>query len=460
QVLWRSLIVVTVVAVFKAIRDLSMEACALVWRQALVDFLHSWYLRGKMPYVLSTGEVGRDKRGRGEDGGDSAGAGVRDGSGGRCGEEATAASATPLSLDNPDQRLTADAAALTTAFASVVHTTLVVPGLVLFYTWYLIGMFGWTAPAACYVYFIVASAANWAVVKRVVPAVYRKQRAEGTFRYDHAWLRTHSESVVFCGVEAVEGRERDRLGNSFDAVVAASWSLIRRHIPLYVLTQFFDYLGSIINYAAVGGAILYLSKAEGMAQAEIAALVARGSYSCLYLINAFSQALTASEAASRVGGSAGRVAELLRATGFSDEDARAFGPWSTHPREPAPPSAGNRSAGDGSGGGRGGGGCCGCTDGGGEDNEGRRGTQRGVVERDSAGGSRSGGGGRGGAGSSSSLSAVIRRSRLSWGRGLGGSGRGEQGDEEEGRRLCTHGREDDEKCPWDHHHSRGYSPPV
>lgn len=60
-------------------------------------------------------------------------------------------------------------------------------------------------------------------------------------------------------------------------------------MPLYVLTQFFDYLGSIINYAAVGGAILYLSKAEGMEEAEISGLIARGSYSCLYLIDAFSQ---------------------------------------------------------------------------------------------------------------------------------------------------------------------------
>ena len=59
------------------------------------------------------------------------------------------------------------------------------------------------------------------VMKRVMPAVYRQERAEGTFRYDHAWLRTHSESVVFCGVEAVEGRERERLGDSFDAVVDA-----------------------------------------------------------------------------------------------------------------------------------------------------------------------------------------------------------------------------------------------
>lgn len=40
------------------------------------------------------------------------------------------------------------------------------------------------------------------------------------------------------------------------------------------------------------------------------------------------QALKASEAASRVGGSARRVAELFRATGFSDEDAQALGPWS------------------------------------------------------------------------------------------------------------------------------------
>lgn len=60
-------------------------------------------------------------------------------------------------------------------------------------------------------------------MKKVVPAVYRQQKAEGTFRYDHAWLRTHSESVVFCGVEAVEGRERDRLGASFDAVVTARY---------------------------------------------------------------------------------------------------------------------------------------------------------------------------------------------------------------------------------------------
>lgn len=65
QVLWRSLLVVTFVAILKAGRDLSKEACALVWRQNLVSFLHLWYLRGKTPYVLSTGEAGRNKLGGG-----------------------------------------------------------------------------------------------------------------------------------------------------------------------------------------------------------------------------------------------------------------------------------------------------------------------------------------------------------------------------------------------------------
>ncbi|CAN0084420.1 unnamed protein product, partial [Phaeothamnion confervicola] len=83
------------------------------------------------------------------------------------------------------------------------------------------------------------------------------------------------------------------------------------HLPLYVCVQFSEYLGSIVNYAAVGGAILWLSKAEDASQAEISSLVARGSYSCLYLINAFSQGLDAAAAAAAASGSAGRVVELL-----------------------------------------------------------------------------------------------------------------------------------------------------
>lgn len=85
-----------------------------------------------------------------------------DGGGTRSGGNGVAAEGEPsLLLDNPDQRVTADAEALTASFATVLHETLVAPGLVVFYTSYLVSMFGWVAPVACYVYFIVASAVNW-----------------------------------------------------------------------------------------------------------------------------------------------------------------------------------------------------------------------------------------------------------------------------------------------------------
>lgn len=61
QVLWRSLIVVTTIAALKAIRKVSKECCALVWRQGLVSYLHECYIRGIIPYVLSSTEAGRGR---------------------------------------------------------------------------------------------------------------------------------------------------------------------------------------------------------------------------------------------------------------------------------------------------------------------------------------------------------------------------------------------------------------
>lgn len=59
------------------------------------------------------------------------------------------------------------------------------------------------------------------LLKRVIPSVAAQERAEGTFRNDHAWLRMHAESVAFFGPEALEGREKQRLNARFDGVVAA-----------------------------------------------------------------------------------------------------------------------------------------------------------------------------------------------------------------------------------------------
>lgn len=157
-----------------------------------------------------------------------------------------------------------------------------------------------------------------------------QERLEGSFRFLHASFRSHIEAIAFCrGV----GVEQQRVDGRFDRVVANRRAIIRRHLPLYLFTYFFDYIGSIVNYAgthgtrhchttpcrssaaaregrelthgmlclsspfaclsasAVGASILWLTYSNQASSSEIAGLVAQGSFSCLYLINGFSTIL-------------------------------------------------------------------------------------------------------------------------------------------------------------------------
>ncbi|KAG5181512.1 ABC transporter transmembrane region 2-domain-containing protein [Tribonema minus] len=302
NVLWRSMLVVAVVGTLRACRDFACEACALQWRCNLVRYLHAHYLRGTVPYQLT--------RAGGGSSGSSSGGG-----------KAAAA------VDNPDQRIVSDAAALTTAMGEVIQKTLVVPGLLAYYTWYVAALFGWVAPAACYAYFALAGALNAVVLRRVVPRVYEAERREGTFRYAHAWLRANAEAVAFYGAAAAARAERHRLGYYFNSAVDARWRVLWAHLPLYACVQFFDYVGSIVNYAAVGISIFYLTKAHAASEAEISSLLARGSYSCLYIINAFSMGLDASASLTVVRASAGRVMELLCGAGFTAAASAKLSPY-------------------------------------------------------------------------------------------------------------------------------------
>lgn len=144
------------------------------------------------------------------------------------------------------------------------------------------------------------------------------------------------------------GVERQRVDGRFDRVVANRRAIIRRHLPLYLFTYFFDYIGSIVNYAgtlrgeggeradagnavpvltlaclsaaAVGASILWLTYSNQASSSEIAGLVAQGSFSCLYLINGFSTILDTYE-----------VRPLLSRTKskiFSPVSGRRKGPFS------------------------------------------------------------------------------------------------------------------------------------
>lgn len=109
-------------------------------------------------------------------------------------------------------------------------------------TWYLWRLFGWTAPLACYAFFLVAVACNALLVRPLIPLVYiqarpfsfcsgsvstfishnrlklthmlsqqhiPQERREGHFRYLHACVRHQLEAIALYRGLSLEGRRAD-----------------------------------------------------------------------------------------------------------------------------------------------------------------------------------------------------------------------------------------------------------
>ena len=118
-------------------------------------------------------------------------------------------------------------------------------------------LFGWVGPTGCFLYFFIGAIVNGFLLHRIVPFVYLQERYEGDFRFRHVWNRVHVEQIAFL---KGQDRERLRIDRSFEKIVETRREIICRHFPLYLSTNWFDYLGAIVNYAAVGVSILYLNQ--------------------------------------------------------------------------------------------------------------------------------------------------------------------------------------------------------
>jgi len=138
---------------------------------------------------------------------------------------------------------------------------------------------------------------------------------EGNFRADHSWFKTNIEAIsLYQGFSA----EKKRISGTFEAIIKNRKNIVLLSLPLYISQDLFGYLGSIINYGAVGVSVLYYASTSNWGEAEISSLVAKSSYCCLYLINGFTIVIQLSKLFSEIGGLAGRISELLISVGFNN----------------------------------------------------------------------------------------------------------------------------------------------
>ena len=117
-----------------------------------------------------------------------------------------------------------------------------------------------------------------------------------------------SEATALCSDGAAEGAA---LGASFGALFALRWRLVTRQALLNLATFFFEYLGSVVNYVAVGVALcggMYDERPVG----ELSLIISRGSTFAITMVYGLTQLVAAMGTAAELSGHTRRVAALLR----------------------------------------------------------------------------------------------------------------------------------------------------
>ena len=156
------------------------------------------------------------------------------------------------SVDNPDQRIATELELWSTALAALLVSGSQSAFNILFYsaqTWLIMG---WQGPALILGFFLCSATITRIVASPVAALTARVQAAEGDFRAVHAALLHESEAVALSSGGAVEAAA---LGESFGALLLLRWRLVMQQGLLNAATFFFEYLGGVVNYAAVGIAL-------------------------------------------------------------------------------------------------------------------------------------------------------------------------------------------------------------
>lgn len=153
-------------------------------------------------------------------------------------------------LDNVDQRATQDIKDFTDRTSQLFSSILVTPIVIIYYSFYLGFVLGFSAPLICSTYFILGILSS-TVVQRIrcnredddlVSCVYLQQRKEGEFRHQHSHCVAHLDSILLLQGEDFE---RQSLQNCFSSLAANSRRLILKLFALNTVVNFFDYFASI-----------------------------------------------------------------------------------------------------------------------------------------------------------------------------------------------------------------------
>ncbi|KAI9142216.1 ABC transporter transmembrane region 2-domain-containing protein [Paraphysoderma sedebokerense] len=221
-------------------------------------------------------------------------------------------------FDNLDQRVTQDVDRFTDTLCKVIEQLIIAPFLIAYYTYNCWTIAGYTGPLFIYSYVILGFLVSSGLVKPLIKLVFVKEKKEGDFRYIHSQVRANAESVSFLGGESAE---RQRMEVSLFSLLKTQLSIIKRQLALESVTEFFAYLGSILNYLVVAIAV-FTGKCDDLDSGQLGAKVSESSFVSLYLIFRLTSILEMATQFSDMAGYTVRLSQLIE---YSSDDRPSAG---------------------------------------------------------------------------------------------------------------------------------------
>jgi putative ATP-binding cassette transporter len=218
---------------------------------------------------------------------------------------------TAEQIDNPDQRISQDAASFTSTSLSV--TVEIVSALLTFVSFIVVL---WTISTKLALWLLVYSVAGTAVIifasRKLVALNYDQLRLEADFRYGLVHIRDNAESIAFYRGEEQESREAERrLGGA----IRNYNKLIVWEALISVIQRSYDYFSRFLPWLVI--APIYFAKQVDFGvfgQASIA--FSQVLFSVSYIVNNIDRLAAFSASISRLEGFQGKV-EAINSAGLA-----------------------------------------------------------------------------------------------------------------------------------------------
>ncbi|KAI8367703.1 ATP-binding cassette sub-family D member 4-like protein [Radiomyces spectabilis] len=213
------------------------------------------------------------------------------------------------SIDNPDQRIAQDIERFSDTLRKIVEQLIIMPLLLISYTWQCWKVSGFMGPLFIYAYFILGSVISRRFIKPIVNAVFYKEAQEGYFRFLHVRLRQYAESIAFSHGEK---EENIRAKDSLDSLLVLQRSIVNKELPLNLANKSFAYFGSILSYFVIAIPV-FAGAFDDKDPGDLSAIISKNSFVSMYLIYLFTSIIEQSSKLSDLAGYTARIAELLEA---------------------------------------------------------------------------------------------------------------------------------------------------